>query len=583
MEAEVTLAGIPDGRGQKALFDLPGEIQEMVDIYRVNEPTADDPPEAVAEKLRRRDEAFRGMTGVTISLIEQKGSVTQPALVTRRLDPLFETPRFEVRLIDRSDAELGRPLFVTADPALRDELRIGDVVVLSRDGSRILDVDNLLCRSGQNAALIGIHPEQVFPYEIELEGDGHIFRRMDAITWDRLEPAPTVGDRVKVMGGVIWGFAPRESASRFKKNPWRDDLDLSDLYGSIPRMTCTLILAKVDKWFNSHRYPRRTGRLGRNEAFLLYGPPGVGKTFTVDVAWSVVHGKYNNGREQVTFLSVEGSAVEGSLVGSGPAALRELRSLAKKAVSEGRLPVTFVNEAAALLRNREVQSQMLDAGSSLQTHEQFLAMLSGPDEIPGILIVDLNTEKMLDEATRQRFTCIAYPHIDPATLVDQMFRGAFEKERDIFQGEWKEFRAALLSALETAVGTVLVGSEQVPVRVANLVSGRLHQKVIQECLSLLDLCIYSSHEQGLEPFFTRITPPLLYHALTQRGWSLFKCWDEAQARERLVPEVVRPEKAKSISKPTANPWHEVEMPADYDCRGIIEDLLGGQVELPLAV
>jgi SpoVK/Ycf46/Vps4 family AAA+-type ATPase len=290
--------------------------------------------------------------------------------------------------------------------------------------------------------------------------------------------------------------------------------------------------------------------LAERDAILLYGPPGVGKTWTVTVAWSILQRQYNNGKERIVFIASEGSAIEGALVGSGPKTLREIRSLAKKAVSENKLPVTFINEAGALLRSREIQGQMLDGGSSLSTHEQFLSMLSGPEEVPGILIVDLNMEKMLDEATRQRFTCIAYPHIDREVLVDHMFKTAYRKEQELFEGSWEELRRALTASLDTVVGTVLVGSKTSPVKVANLTSGRLYEKVIHEALGLVDLTIYDARSQGIEPLYARLTGPVLYHTLTHRAWSLFKCWNDGEARERLVPELVRPEKARSISKPT---------------------------------
>jgi hypothetical protein len=417
-----------------------------------------------------------------------------------------------------------------------------------------------------------VHRDHALPFELELEGEAQLFRRIEAMPWERLTPLPSVGDRVRVMGGVIHGYAPTESVSRFKVNP-RKDLDRTDLHGSVPRRTLDLILSKVHRHFHGDLYPPRSRRFSDRDALLLYGGPGVGKTWTVTVAWSMLDKAYNNGKEQVSFFMTEGAAVEGSLVGSGPKTLREIRSCAKKAASEGKLPITFINEAGSLLRNREIQGMQLDAGSSLSTHEQFLAMLSGPDEIPGLLIADLNTEKSLDEATRQRFTCVAYPHIDRAVLVDQMFRGAFLKERDLFEGDWQEMRCGLMGALDAVIGSVLVGSDSVPVKAGHLTSGRLYEKVIQECLSLVDLCVYNGYEEGVEPLFTRITTPLLYYAITHRAWSLFKCWDAAQARERLVPEVVRPEKTNSLSNPTPLPWDQVEMPSQYDCREVLDGLM----------
>jgi len=569
-------AGPPAGYRQGSFFSLSDNAQKLYREYFENRSTLKDPPEVFNGKQMKQEQLVGKLLDIIDYLIEQKGSVTQPGLVMRCLEPILGKPRFEVRFLDRADAELGRPLFVTADEALEADILIGDIVVLSGDGGRIIDVDPHMLRSGENGIVIAIHTEQDFPYEVELERDGHLKARIGALKWERLQPEPNVGDRIKVMCGVIHAYAPGDKAcSRFKKNPWRVDLDENDLHGAVPRRTAQLILAKVDRWFNPDQYPLRASRFAGRDAILLYGPPGVGKTWTVTVGWSILQRHYNNGKERIVFLSTEGSAIEGALVGSGPKALREIRGLAKKAVSESKLPITFVNEAGSLLRSREIQGQMLDGGSSLSTHEQFLSMLSGPDEIPGILIVDLNMEKMLDEATRQRFTCIAYPHIDGEILVDHMFKTAYQKEQELFEGSWDEVRRALTAALDTVVGSVLVGSKPNPVKVANLTSGRLYEKVIHEALGLVDLHIYSAREKRIEPLYSNITGPVLYHTLTHRAWSLFKCWTDAEARERLVPEVVRPEKVRSISKPTPLGWHEIEMPADCDCRRVLDELVVG--------
>jgi hypothetical protein len=87
------------------------------------------------------------------------------------------------------------------------------------------------------------------------------------------------------------------------------------------------------------------------------------------------------------------------------------------------------------------------------------------------------------------------------------------------------------------------------------------------------LHIYKAKDNNSYPIFDHITSPLLYFTLTKRAWSLFKCWGNTEARERLVPEFARPEKAHSIDKPTAShSIHDVEMPHEYDCRGMLDDI-----------
>jgi hypothetical protein len=503
---------------------------------------------------------------------EPEGHVSQPAMVTRQIAPHFNYPRFEVRSLDRNDAEMGRPIFVLAEPGLEQDVDIGDVVVLFGEGNklRIVDIDLDFPRAGETATIIGVHPDSYFRYELELEGDSYLARRLDALKWGRLEKNLQIGDRVKVMGGVIHSLAPGKEHSRFIVYP-RDDLDRSDLHGGVPNLVCDLILAETDRNLHCEKYPARTSRFGSKTALLLYGPPGVGKSFSVSVACSILKRKYNNGgAEKIVFLGTEGSAIDGALVGSGPKALREIRSLAQKAIAEGKFPFTFVNEAGSLLRSREIQNMQLDGGSSLATHEQLLAMLSGPNEIPGLVIVDTNFEKNLDEATRQRFTCIGYPHIDRGIMIEKMFKTTYEKEKSMFEGKWKGFREALYKSLDTGIGTVMVGSETCPVTTGHLTSGRMYEQVMLECIRLVDLLIYKAYEYGDEPMFSRITGPLMYYTLTKRAWSLFKCWDVSEARERLVPEIARREKASSINNPSAYEWHDIKMSSKYDCRDILD-------------
>jgi len=65
---------------------------------------------------------------------------------------------------------------------------------------------------------------------------------------------------------------------------------------------------------------------------------------------------------------------------------------------------------------------------------------------------------------------------------------------------------------------------------------------------------------------------MLSYTLTKRAWSLFKCWDDKQARETLIPDICRPEKRNSISKPSPYQWHEIEMDAELDCREIFDEV-----------
>jgi len=358
---------------------------------------------------------------------------------------------------------------------------------------------------------------------------------------------------------MIHGFGSKESSSRFEITP-RDDLVRTDLHGKVQQKILDELLSYAHWYFNKNLYPSAPQRFCSKNIWLLFGLPGMGKTFTVQVASAILDNTYG---QRIVFLRAEGSSIDGAVVGSGPAALREITSMAQKAVREGKLPFIFINEGGSLIRSREMQGMQLDGGSSLSTHTHFLTMLSGPNEVPGILVIDLNTEKEVDEATRQRCNCVEVPPIDRYVMRD-MFLRFFDEHPDIFEGVQEDAAAALQSSLDTEIGTVFVGSDAAPVTVGHLSSGRLFENVIGKCINSTRHSIYQSHQRGIEPPFNGITAPLLYTALTESAWSHFKCWKDGDARKRLVHEMAREEKAHSISKPTAYEWSRIEVPPQYN-------------------
>ena len=170
---------------------------------------------------------------------------------------------------------------------------------------------------------------------------------------------------------------------------------------------------EAHRYFNPQDYPKRSGRFDK-KYFLLSGPAGVGKSWTVTVLWSILANSYNQGTEKnVVFLYSEGTALETGIVGSKPKNLRELRAQAQRAVEQGKLPVCFYQ------RGREPPTEPEKSRVCRWTQaphfppaRRLLAMLWGPAEMPGMFIVDINTEKTLDQATLQRFCCISFPQID---------------------------------------------------------------------------------------------------------------------------------------------------------------------------
>ena len=106
----------------------------------------------------------------------------------------------------------------------------------------------------------------------------------------------------------------------------------------------------------------------------------------------------------------------------------------------------------------------------------------------------------------------------------------------------------------------------------------MYEQVMLECIRLVDLLIYKARENGNKPMLSRITSPLIYYTLTKRAWSIFKCWDVSDARERLVPDIARREKASSINNPIAYEWHDIKMSSEYDCRDIFDGLIDENVE-----
>jgi hypothetical protein len=131
-------------------------------------------------------------------------------------------------------------------------------------------------------------------------------------------------------------------------------------------------------------------------------------------------------------------------------------------------------------------------------------------------------------------------------------------------------------------GPVQVGSEEAALKAGYFVSGRLYGKVIQDFLELVDLCILNANVQGLIPLFARNTPALSHHSVIHRSWILCKSRVDDLAHGGSVPELVCPDKARSISNRSALQWQEIDIAAESDCREILDELAGPKNDYDLA-
>ena len=81
--------------------------------------------ETFQEKIDEQERSVAEVFEITASLIQQRGSVSQPAMVIRPLTPLFDKPRYEVRsIMERADAELDGRFLSWRTPVLRGRLKL---------------------------------------------------------------------------------------------------------------------------------------------------------------------------------------------------------------------------------------------------------------------------------------------------------------------------------------------------------------------------------------------------------------------------------------------------------------------------
>jgi proteasome-associated ATPase len=150
-----------------------------------------------------------------------------------------------------------------------------------------------------------------------------------------------------------------------------------------------------------HLYPEyfREHRLVPPKGFLLYGPPGCGKTLIAKaVANSLAKGiwKKTGVRAESLFLNVKGPELLNKYVGETEQAIRDLFSRARSQASYQTPVIIFFDEMDSMFR---VRGSGISSDMEATIVPQFLAELDGLEALENVVIIGAtNREDLIDPA-----------------------------------------------------------------------------------------------------------------------------------------------------------------------------------------
>lgn len=553
-----------------SMRDLPEAFQEMEEAFKNNIPQVHDSPEVIDRKAGILKKLFDDLIEVSVRLATAQGSNTMLATVAAVMpDDWFEDKRLcQVFLYDRPGSGPGSIRILPYGAEL--ELEPGDVVKVGQGKTGPLILDKMeagFVHYGEIGTVSSIDWSSDFPFRVQIQDGQFNTREVRAMASPELPREPEKGEAVEVANGCIVAVVGPEKAShnKFEYQP-NPALTLEALVGEVPHRAALQLLAQVEAYFAAPGSYLSSEQFGGGGSYNLFvGPSGCGKTICFD---TVVAEAARRHPTRIVPFRVPSSCIHSGIVGSAGALINEFTELSHRLREKGQLLMLLIGEGERLIASRRnIHAVASDGGAGYEVISGLLNATSGDfkSRLTGILTIDLNLNQYSDSAVLPRFASYQFAQLTPADMME-ILRRIHVRSPELFEGEWEEFGAVVVQALPVVVGYAQVGPDRVDIRVADLVSGRMAEQAVTR--SILDCNAIKSLVTVSGP--QRITPAVLMHAMVQFAHSTVP-QNEADAQDILLP-VVGPEKIRSVTRPRALPWREVQFPPELDIRDYMAGL-----------
>ncbi|HSC56512.1 MAG TPA: AAA family ATPase [Nitrospira sp.] len=270
-------------------------------------------------------------------------------------------------------------------------------------------------------------------------------------------------------------------------------------------------------------------KFSQPKGFLLYGPPGCGKTLIGQAAAASLsklasecapeHGQKDDGRPPITngaFLHVKGPEILNMWLGESERMVRDLFAQAKARRQEGALPFIFVDEAESILGTRRA---MRSFNISNTLVPMFCSEMDGIESLRDVVIIlasnrpDLIDPAVLRPGRIDRKIKVSRPNKDAAAEIFRIFLTVdLPLDPTLVKERGGEQMQAVTSLVEDLIESIFRRTEEnrlLSIRLrsgqnkvlyrGDLVSGAILASIVQRAKEkAIDRTVQSGQQSGLQ-------------------------------------------------------------------------------------
>jgi DNA polymerase III delta prime subunit len=518
--------------------------------------------------LNQNQEFFARVVGYTREMVERKAGLARRA----QLVGVHPRRRLGDKAITSAILHNGEVVDLVVPQAdLAQKIRPGMMGIVTVDHAELLDV----CDEPPWECDVGIvrHINRANGHTTVDVGTEHGGSDMTMhVAWSLSPEALEVGQSVYYLNRFVYGVrgGGRLAFLDSHKRSCAYNVGADEVFGRQQRALIRKIRATVDRAQHPERYPKRD-RDGESR-LLVYGPPGFGKSESIRAA----AGEAFKVAPNLEMFALDANAFRSKFVGETTERITGTFAAVNALAKAGKIVLLVIEEATSLVMDRSSTAGYLDSGVSLQATETLMASL---DSAAGglhenvILVLTSNRADLMDIGGLARFVKIPVKTFGMDEF-EAVLANCARRNCESYDGSWQDgFHDATRAAMDTQIGTILVGKEQKQVAVRHVLSGRMAQWVDREAGKCVDMEIFAANGSG-KCRLPKITPALLHTMIVAQAIAEYGPYSLADCRNRFRgTDLCRNEKEGALGDPRAFDLEEAQLNPDYDALWALEEMI----------